>query len=259
MFETLRFICNSASALEARKYGQIRGKMPPSLDEQTIAIAERVKQQNDIIMSIVREKELSFNTIPIISSSELDGELTNFKLFMCYFGCNSPNLLSATNEIGRTFALDVDLKSENKVIVIVKSLRDLNSPDTFMAAMFSLTSNKVHSIDLATGDQSVMEGVLHGGAELLDESWKITAGAEQPTDLLTMVHEVIHAKWPVDVAQQDHAVDGIANTIIKKIEESGGVDIQIAEEVEQERLNALESFKELEKELSKVITIEPSQ
>ena len=242
----------------ARKYGETSGHVPPALDQQELAIAEKVRQQSDLIMSSVRERGLILIFTPVTSSSVLDGERINFTLFMCFCGSIAPMLLAAANELGCMFTLDVELSGRNQAIVAVKGAGDLRIPDTFVSAVFTITGKSVHAVDLATGGQRVLKGNWLGGAHSVEGGIEITAGAEQPIELISIVHEVVHAKWPNEVPQQDHHIDGIAETIISNIKESWGAELEIAREVEQERIEALAKFNELDEELSRIIAFEPS-
>lgn len=255
MFETLRNICEHGSTLRARNHGLKTGEMSPALGEQAILEAKRIEQQNYTIMSHCRSRGLKLINTYMDSSDEVEGEVIEFRAFVTFFGFPAPKLLSAVNDLGRMFNLNAVTDENGETLVKPGYPTDIILPDTFISAMYSVTGDLAHSVDSNTGDQQVLKGNWGGGLHSLEEGFEITIDAVQPNDLLTMVHEIIHAKWPNELVQQDPAVDGIADTIIREIKESGGVEMQISEGVEQERLEALEAFQGLEEELSEVITL----
>ncbi len=258
MFETLQFICESTSALQAKNYCQLTtGRIPSIIDERTLSAADMIEERDELIVSHVRNQGLGILSESITSSWEDRGEAKTFTIFITFFGYNAPKLLTASNELGRMFALKVELKNGIMTVVLASNPEALDSPNTFMAAMFTLTGRGVYAVD-RSGDLIHKEGIWQGGAFRQEEGWGITAIVEQQTDLITLVHEVIHAKWPSEKQQQDQHVDRFAETIIRKIEKSGKVKLQIAEEVELERQNALKAFNVLERDLRDLVPLGPS-
>lgn len=241
-YETLKKIGEAVSMRLAAIYVQARGGKLPHWDPTLVAIEQQTQARGGEIEAILAKHGITGAAGGVTSSATRRGEVVHFIALQQGFEMVSPELLSVANQIARQFTISVAERGDNSAVlkVVCNTLHELFAP-TFGSAAHLLVPDQVAAIDRMTGDVFVLPGTQYGGAwQMEDGLWGISHNVQSSVDLSRIIHEVVHARWPEGLRQQDAVVDDLVAEIQRQSLGMVGADTRA---VELERLRALERFR----------------
>lgn len=191
---------------------------------------------------------LSLATERIARSSEKEKNITGTIAFICYPEQTAPALSLAANEIGKLFLIRPVFQNRGQVNLRIERTTSGHQLHVFSSIKYITISNTFYSVDM--GAQKISHfSEYWGGAVPTQYGWQMKYNVENPVDRTSLIPEIIQAKWPSALLPQILDGEEIARDIMKIIQDSNHLIIQMIADAEIERQSLSSVFESFDKAL----------
>jgi len=239
MYENLKKVCSLISEANALRFQESMGQSVSEPEPEVMRVLGAASQ----IETLAEIRSIwGFQGTTRSGVQDKEGTYIEFSAFTQVFQIDAPELLGVVNEIAKLFSLTVSEKEGERASLRITGEYDPNAPDFFAKAHYFVGAEEISAVDLHSGKVLTLRGRHTGGVYMEAEGGVIGFDIEEKATFDTIVHELVHRKWPEQLPHQEALVARVATEIHQKLSAEGLEIILYDEKIDDERNEAIKAF-----------------
>lgn len=246
-FQNIKLVCTVISKLNAQDLAKQRGwDFPDNSDVEIYPIISKKKELEEMLKN---RGFLGAHGSTRSGAPDQDGNWIEFIALTQVINKKAPEFRNILNEISRTFKIET---MDQKNISVVE-VYDKKSSDLIKTVNYFISSEHTYAVNLNEKKIMKIEGRQTGGAGKEEHGAYVEFNVEIVPDKETIIHELIHLKWPEEMPQIEETVDNISKRIAEKFKKQEYYDLLNDPRIEEERKKIIEAFELLDADLAYLI------
>jgi hypothetical protein len=246
-FQDIKLVCSMFSNLNAHEVAKHLGlKFPDSFETETKSIINKITELEEIL------KNRGFEGVSGTTRSgaqDKEGNWIEFVALTQDISKKAPVFRDVLNEISRTFKIEMTDKQNIEVI----GAYDEKSPDFIKVTSYFVSSEYTYAVNLNENKIMEIKGCQIGGANIEENGAFVNFNVEIVPDIETIVHELVHLKWPQEVPHIEESIDNVCKRITEELKKLRYDEFLNDPKIKTERKEILKDFELLNADFAYLI------
>jgi hypothetical protein len=243
-FQNIKQICSCFNQLGVIQFVQKLGWTPLNDFDTELNF---LKGREIEFEQIIKSRRLSARHGPVKKGAEKNGKWKDLFVYDQVFIKDAPHLKNILNEVSKYFKFKLKGKNNLKV----SGYYGKDSPDLIDSVNYVIGAEEVHALDVTGQKMMEIESRQTGNAIKSEGITTLELDVEIPPELVTIIHDLTHLKWPESLPQAKSLVNKVCGKVADELKNAGFSECLNDSEIQKERSEALKAFESLDGDLEK--------